>query len=44
MVILLAGLSVVATLPLQGWPDLVIRPLVVVALLLFIGAQIDRRR
>lgn len=43
-VVLLAALSGAATLPLQGRPDLVIRPLTVIALLLFIGTQIDRRR
>jgi hypothetical protein len=40
----LAILMVAAALPFQGWIDLVVRPLVVITLLFFIGTQADRRR
>jgi hypothetical protein len=45
LVTLLLVLVIGATaLPLQGRVDLVIRPLLVIALLLVVGARIDRRQ
>ncbi len=44
IVVLLAAVLIAAMLPLQGRPDLVIRPLIVIVLLFFVGALLDRRR
>jgi hypothetical protein len=44
LVVLLAAVILAAAFPIRGRLDLVIRPFVVIALLLFLGAKIDSRR